>query len=199
MIAVRDPAESDVGSDPPRQSPVTLPVESIAMVARWKPVHLGHAAVLRGLSDAAGRVVIGIGSSNKYDARNPFSAAETSEMIRRVLAGRTNYTLIEVPDLGNGPRWRLMVRDLFGPLDAFVTANDYVRSLMQDLYPLLHPAALVAPRDRSRLTGTQVRRAMLAGGSDWQALVPRCVADYLIENGLVERLRREFPENDVGD
>ncbi len=40
---------------------------------------------------------------------------------------------------------------------------------------------------------------MLAGGSDWQALVPRCVADYLIENGLVERLRREFPATDVGD
>lgn len=181
-----------------RYAEVSLPVERIAMVARWKPVHLGHAAVLRGLSDAAAEVLIGIGSSNKYDRRNPFTAAETAEMIRRILAGRANYQLIEVPDLGNGPRWRLMVRDLMGPLDAFVTANDYVHGLMQDLYPVIHPASLVAPRDRSRLTGTQVRQAMLHGGDGWQALVPRCVADYLIEHNLVERFRREFPDPESG-
>ena len=116
-------------------------------------------------------------------------------MIRSVLAGRDNYTLIEVPDLGNGPKWRLMVRDLCGPLQAFVTANDYVHGLMRDLYPVIHPARLVPPRERTRLSGTDVRRAILAGGDDWQRLVPRCVADYLCQNGLIERFRREFGAN----
>lgn len=187
-------AQAGVTEGGRRFASITFPVARMAMVARWKPVHLGHAAVLRGLSDAASEVLIGIGSSNKYDARNPFTAAETAEMIRRLLAGRTNYQLIEVPDLGNGPRWRLMVRDLMGPLDAFVTANDYVHGLMADLYPVIHPASLVAPRDRSRMTGTQVRRSMLAGGEAWQDLLPRCVADYLIEHHLVERFRREFAD-----
>lgn len=193
----------DAATSPPsparRFAKIQLPVERIAMVARWKPVHLGHAAVLRGLSDAGRQVIIGIGSSNKYDARNPFSAAETAAMIGRVLAGRSNYTVIEVPDLGNGPKWRLMVRELCGPLDAFVTANDYVHGLMEEFYPIVHPAALLDPRDRSRLTGTQVRRAMLAGGDDWQKLVPRCIADYLIEQKLLDRFRREFPDSQLGD
>lgn len=185
------------------ETPVRLPVERIAMVARWKPVHLGHAAVLRGLSDAAQHALIGIGSSNRHDADNPFSAAETQDMIRRVLAGRDNYSLFEVPDLGNGPKWRLLVRDLIeeqlatrgGRLGAFVTANDYVRDLMQGIYPVVHPIVIVAPRDRTRLTGTAVRKAMLQGGDDWRRLVPRCVADYLDEHNLVERFRREFPAN----
>lgn len=184
-------------------APVRLPVERIAMVARWKPVHLGHAAVLRGLSDSAQHALIGIGSSNRHDANNPFSAAETADMIRRVLAGRDNYSLFEVPDLGNGPKWRLLVRDLIeeqlatrgGRLGAFVTANDYVRDLMQGIYPVVHPIVIVAPRDRTRLTGTAVRNAMLQGGDDWRRLVPRCVAEYLDEHNLIERFRREFPVN----
>jgi nicotinamide-nucleotide adenylyltransferase len=162
---------------------VRLPVARLAMVARWKPVHLGHAAVLRGLSDQAEHALIGIGSSNQYSRDNPFTAKETAAMIRRVLAGRDNYSLFEVPDLGNGPKWRILVRDLIeaqletlgGPLGAFVTANDYVRSLMQGLYPTVHPVELVAPRDRTRLSGTEVRQAMLD------------------ENHLVDRFRREFP------
>lgn len=190
-----------MGSVVSEQRVVPPPVHRIAMVARWKPVHLGHAAVLRGLSDAAEHALIGIGSSNQHNRDNPFSAAETADMIRRVLAGRQNYSLFEVPDLGNGPKWRLMVRDLIedqlralgGSLGAFVTANDYVQALMQDLYPVIHPVHLVAPRDRTRLSGTDVRHAMLRGGEDWRALVPRCVADYLDEHHLVERFRREFP------
>jgi nicotinamide-nucleotide adenylyltransferase len=43
------------------------------MVARWKPVHRGHAVVLRALSDRAEQALIGIGSSNRYDSRNPFT------------------------------------------------------------------------------------------------------------------------------
>src|SRR4030042_230593 len=100
------------------------------MVARWKPVHLGHAAVLRGLRAAADEILIGLGSSNRYDARNPFTPAETADMIRLVLGQERDYRLIEVPDLNDGPRWRLMILERFGALDVFVTANGYVASLL---------------------------------------------------------------------
>ena len=75
-------------------------VERIAMIARWKPVHLGHAAVLEALADRADHAIVGIGSPNKYDASNPFTADETAAMIRLVLDGRDNVELVEVPDLG---------------------------------------------------------------------------------------------------
>jgi nicotinamide-nucleotide adenylyltransferase len=166
-------------------------LDRIGMVARWQPVHLGHAPVLRALCDGAARALIGIGSANRYDLRNPFSLQEREEMIRLTLDGRSNYELIPVPDLDDGPRWRLMILDLFGPLDLFVTANPYVASLLSGDYPLLDPVELVAEEERIPLNGTMVRQEM-ACGPGWRDLVPKRVAEYIADGGLEERFRREF-------
>jgi nicotinamide-nucleotide adenylyltransferase len=161
------------------------------MVARWKPVHIGHAAVLEALVARGDSVTIGIGSSNRYDVSNPFSAAETADMIRAVLGDHRDYTLVDVPDLGHGPRWRAMVVEMLGPLDLFFTANAYVRSLLRADYPVAHPAWIVAPERRTAVDGTSVRLAM-ARGDDWRPLVPPAVARLLAERGLADRFRRDF-------
>ncbi len=166
----------------------------LGMIARWKPVHLGHAAVLEALVEHADEVLIGIGSSNRYDIRNPFTPEESEAMIRLVLDRadrREGYSVLPVPDLGHGPRWRAMVVDLFGPLDLFVTANDYVRDLMREVYRVVHPVQLVPPERRIPLDATAVRRAM-AQGEGWRSLVPAAVAEYLEAEGLDRRFRREF-------
>lgn len=162
------------------------------MVARWKPVHLGHAAVLRGLVRHSEHALIGIGSANKYDRDNPFTAHETQEMIERVLVGHRNFSILHVPDLGHGPRWRAMVREMMGPVDLFVTANAYVHSLMREVYPILHPVHLIAAHERTRLSGTMARQAMAQPDESWRELVPACIAEYLTEKQLVDRFRREF-------
>lgn len=161
------------------------------MIARWKPVHLGQSAVLDALTSRADHALIGIGSSNRYDVQNPFTADETAAMIRLALAGRTNYSIHEVPDLGHGPRWRAMVTEMFGHLDLFVTANAYVRSLLMDVYTVVHPVWLVAPERRIAVDGTMVRRRM-ARGEDWQGLVAPEIAEHLEKAGLFDRFRREF-------
>lgn len=165
--------------------------ERIGMVARWRPVHRGHVPVLRALCTRADHALIGIGSSNRYNARNPFTLDETRAMIHRVLAGYEPYTLVPVPDLDDGPRWRVMVAGLFGPLDLFVTANPYVADLMDGTYEVAHPITLIPKSARVPISGAMVRRAM-ARGENWQALVPPTVADYITERGLDERFRREF-------
>lgn len=164
---------------------------ALGMVARWKPVHLGHAAVLRGLLAAAPRVVLGIGSANRYDARNPFTAAETRDMIRLVIGDAPGVAIHDVPDLGDGPRWRAMVAEMMGPLDAFVTDNPYVASLMAEACRVMRPVEFVAPDHRIALDGTTVRRAM-SQGDGWRPLVPPPVAEYIVSHGLDARFRREF-------
>ncbi|MCC7541571.1 MAG: hypothetical protein IT379_35460 [Deltaproteobacteria bacterium] len=166
-------------------------VDRVAMIARWKPVHLGHAAVLEGLARAGRHVVVGIGSSNVYDARNPFTAGETRSMLALVLGDLPHVEVREVPDLGHGPRWRAMVVDMLGPLDVFFTANAYVKSLLERDYRVVHPVHLVPPERRVRIDGTMVRRAMLAG-EDWRSLVPPAVAEWLDAQGLVTRFLREL-------
>lgn len=163
----------------------------LGMVARWKPVHLGHAAVLRALVRRADFVRIGLGSSNILDSRSPFTAAESAEMIRRVLGPSKNYALIEVPDLFDGPRWRKMVVERFAPLDYFITANRYVRDLLKEDWQVIHPVHLLEEHERIAMDGTQVRKAM-ALGQDWKAMVPEEVALYLEEEKIVERVVTMF-------
>jgi nicotinamide-nucleotide adenylyltransferase len=161
-------------------------------VARFKPVHLAHAAILDGLCERFDEVLVGLGSSNRYGPRNPFTVEETAGMVRRALGARAaQVRLVEVPDLGHGPRWRAMVLGLFGPLDLFVSANDYVRGLMAEVYPLAHTLDVIPPERRVRVDGETIRRAW-ARGEPWEHLVPPGVATYLDERGLPERFRREF-------
>ena len=167
-------------------------VARLGMVARWRPVHRVHAAILRGLCVRAERVLIGIGSSNRYNEANPFTPAETAEMIRLVLGPEMERVdLVEIPDLGDGPRWAAMVREMMAPLDLFVSANAWVRDLVAEFWPVLHPIHFIPEEERAPISGTLVRGAM-AAGEDWQELVPPEVADYLREHELVSRLRREF-------
>jgi nicotinamide-nucleotide adenylyltransferase len=167
------------------------PVDRIGMIARWRPVHRGHVPVLCALCERAAHALIGIGSSNRYDLRNPFTLAETKAMIGLVLSDYPNYSLIPVPDLDDGPRWRTMVIDLFGPLDLFVTDNPYVTTLLAADYRVLRPVELVPDDEKIPLDGAMVRRAM-ARGLGWQELVPTEIAAYIAANGLDDRFRREF-------
>ncbi len=161
------------------------------MVARWRPVHRGHTPVLRALCARSGHALIGIGSSNRYNARNPFTLEETIDMIQLALTGHEDFTLVPVPDLDDGPRWRAMIIEMFGPLDLFVTDNPYVASLLGKDYRVVRPVALVPEEERIAVNGTIVRRKM-ARGHDWQGLVPQEIADYITSRKLDERFRREF-------
>lgn len=179
---------------PPPPSDLPQRVDRLAMVARWRPVHLGHAAVLRSLLERAEHVIVGIGSPNRYDLRNPWTGPEVRHMLELVepqAVASGHLELVEVPDLGDGPRWAAMVVELWDPVDLFVTANPWVWSLLEHTWTLCHPVHLVPEHRRVPLTGTMVRRAM-ARGEDWQAMVPPAVARWLQHQGLVDRFRREF-------
>jgi nicotinamide-nucleotide adenylyltransferase len=164
---------------------------SIGMIARWKPVHLGQAVVLRALCSMGDHTRIGIGSSNRYNARNPFTLAETESMLRLTLAGRDNFSIIPVPDLDDGPRWRLMVLGLFGELDLFVTDNPYVANLLRNDYRVIRPVELIPSEEQVRVDGSMVR-ALMAQGEGWQAWVEEGCANFIQQNKLDERFRREF-------
>ena len=166
-------------------------LNTIGMIARWKPVHLGHAAILRALHSNAESILIGIGSSNRYNLRNPFTLEETKDMLNLVLDEPNSYTLIPVPDLDDGPRWRVMVKEIFGELDLFVTDNPYVANLLREDYRVIRPVELIPRADHIRVDGTTIR-AMMARGEDWKSLVPERVAEYITSNQLDVRFRKEF-------
>ncbi len=170
----------------------------LGCIGRFKPLHLGSTAMLDGICSQASEIIIGIGSTNKYNARNPWTAEESAAMIHSYLRPRSNqYSLVQVPDFAHlpeyadGQTWRKYVREHFGLLDGFVTRNGYVQELLKDDYRILDTLTLIPQAYRRPIKGSLVRLEMARFG-DWQSLVPREVADYLEENGLVERFRQEF-------
>lgn len=174
------------------------PLGKIGLVGRFKPLHLGGYRLLEAACQQADKVVIGIGSANKYNLRNPFTAEESEAMINASLKNRfSNYQTVQIPDFAqipeysDGQRWKEYIRENFGSLDYFVSGNDYVRDLLKDSYPLLYPGEIVPRENWIKLRATQVRYEMARFG-DWKALVPPEVAFYLKDNGIVERFRDEF-------
>ncbi len=170
----------------------------IGVVGRFKPLHKGGALMLEAACENADYVIIGIGSSNKYNVRNPFTAEESKEMIDRYLSSRfDNYSIIFIPDFGHipeysdGQKWRKYMLNAYGKLDHFVSGNDYVRNLLKEDYDIIHPGSLIPKEKHLMLRATEVRVEMARHGN-WKAFVPEEVVNYLEDNGLVERFRKEF-------
>ncbi len=164
---------------------------SVAILGRWQPVHLGHQAALQALCERFENVLVGIGSANVHDYRNPFSLGEVTEMLRLSLAAYSNYRLAPIPDVHAEPEWRRLAIDTFGNSARLVTANPYVRSLLEGQFSISRPVDFI-PNDRKiAVTATMVRREMARGGN-WQSLVPAETAAYILQNRLDQRFRREF-------
>ncbi len=170
----------------------------VGVIGRFKPLHNGGALMLDAVCENADHVLIGLGSSNKYNLRNPFTIEESAGMVQAYLSPRySNYQLVPVPDFGHvpefsdGKKWKEYVKEHFGALDYFVSGNAYVSDLFKDTYVIIHPSVFIPKEKHLKIRATEVRLKM-ARYEDWQALVPETVASYLETNGLVDRFRKEF-------
>jgi len=173
----------------------------VAAIGRFKPLHLGGAAMLESMCESADQVLIGVGSCNKYNLRNPFTAQESEEMIDSYLGPRfDNYSVLQVPDFAqldvegakDGSLWKNHVLKEFGTLDAFVSGNPYVAKLLGDEYEIVHPTTLIDPSKHIRLRAGMVRLAMAQGDERYALMMPTEVHNYMIKNNLVERFCKEF-------
>jgi nicotinamide-nucleotide adenylyltransferase len=164
----------------------------VGLIGRFKPLHNGGYELLEAVCKKADRVIIGIGSSNKYNSINPFTASETEAMIRAALYPQfSNFDIIYLPDFGNSEQWKDEVRKNFGNLDYFVSGNQYVAEILKEDYRILHPFDLIPKNRQLKLNSTEVR-IKIAKDKNWRRLVPEAVAGYLEKNHLIERFIREF-------
>lgn len=172
--------------------------KTLGLIGRFKPLHKGGYALLTAACEKAEHVIIGIGSVNKYNLRNPFYPEEVEGMINAALQSEhKNYHLVRVqdfahiPEYADGRHWADCIAKIFGPLDAFISGNPYVQGLLKDTYQIVTPENIVPKKCWIKLRATEVRATMASYGS-WQSLVPDSVAEYLENKGLVSRFQREF-------
>jgi nicotinamide-nucleotide adenylyltransferase len=171
--------------------------QMLGIIGRFKPFHNGGFSLLESACKNSKHVIIGIGSSNKHNIRNPFTAKETKEMIKLALKEFSNYDFVYIPDFAqihdfeDGYKWKEYVLEKFGKLDCLISGNGFVREQLKDDYKLLYPYEIIPEEKRFNIRATDVRIEIARFG-DWKKLVPSAVSLYLENNGLIERFRNEF-------
>lgn len=170
----------------------------LGVIGRFKPLHNGGALMLEHACNSAEQAIIGIGSCNKYNIRNPFTAEETKDILEAYLSPRfRNYEIVfvqdyaHIPEYSDGQKWRQETAKKFNGIDAFITGNEWTAELLKQDYKIIHPAELIPEEKWVPLRATMVRIAM-ARGEDWQRYTPEPVAKYIQENRLDKRFRKEF-------
>ncbi|MFT4304413.1 MAG: hypothetical protein ACMXYG_07640 [Candidatus Woesearchaeota archaeon] len=172
--------------------------KKLGVIGRFKPLHLGAAVMLDEMCINADEVVIGVGSSNKYNFRNPFTFDETKEMIEAYLNPKYhNFSVVaiddyaHIPEHKDGKKWVEEVVARMGDIDAFVTGNPYSADLLRDRYDIIVSYEFIPKEKHVMISGTMVRNA-LATNHGWEKLLPVEVRDYIKKNQLDIRFRNEF-------
>jgi nicotinamide-nucleotide adenylyltransferase len=159
-------------------------------VGRFQPFHLGHLKAIKDVLKEVEELVIVIGSAQySHNSSNPFTAGERLVMVRRALeeAGidYSRLWVVPVPDVHLHMLW---VADLEGYTPRFnvVFSNEpLTRRLFTEAG---YKVKSIRFFERKLYTSTLIREKMLKDES-WTTLVPKSVADFIIEIDGVNRLR----------
>lgn len=158
---------------------------------RFNPPHSGHLQVIKHLlARECSELVVAIGSAlASHEPRNPFTGGERLLMLKAMLeeAGLAEKcVIVQVPDVVGSYAATANNVLLLAPKFDVVFTN---RKVIADLFTGYGFAVKSFPDfEKTKYSSTNVREAML-GNKSWKQLVPPAVAEWLEENGGVQRMR----------
>ncbi len=158
---------------------------------RFQPFHKGHLEVTKLILNDYDEIVFAIGmSTESHTPRNPFTAGERIEMIRRALSSE-GYSLsrvitVTVPTMEVHISSVHSVIHMCPKVDAVYIGNPIVaRAFIESGVKVVIPK----PVKRDKYNGTLIRSLMAKGDPGWRELVPKAVAEYLDEIDACSRLK----------
>jgi nicotinamide-nucleotide adenylyltransferase len=148
-------------------------------IGRFQPYHNGHQSVLEHIATQVDEIIIGVGSAQlSHSVNNPFTSGERVLMITRALSSLgCPFYVIPIEDIRRNALWVAHVRSMTPPFDACYSSNPLVVQLFREAGVDVQSPAMY---ERELLSGTEIRRRMLAG-EPWKELVPRAVVQVLDE------------------
>jgi len=161
---------------------------SALLIGRFQPFHIGHLEVIKTISRQCDRLIVGIGSAQlSHTFENPFTAGERHLMINRALhdEGLDNYFLVPMVDINRYAVWVAHVQSLVPPFQDVYTNTPLTRRLFEEAGYNVRSAPLF---NREVYSGTEIRKRIISG-KEWEHLVPKGVAETIIEVGGDQRLR----------
>jgi nicotinamide-nucleotide adenylyltransferase len=147
-------------------------------IGRFQPFHNGHMLVIQGMAKVCKKIVIAIGSSDKHDADNPWTAEQRKDMIQRALQARDiipmfDVVFIEVPDQKSDHDWATHVLELAGPVDVLWSGNKDTQECFEGKLEIKNIVEVPG------ISSTKIRELMAKNDWTWQDYVPEAVASAI--------------------
>ncbi len=147
------------------------------VIGRFQPFHNGHKFLIEEALKLCDQIIIGIGSSNKSDEKNPYSAKERAKHIKKFLKEEhLEEKVIAVLKLYDNPDDDVWFENLYkktGPFDVTIGNNPWNNGIIER-----HgiPAVYIGFHKRRTLEGIKIR-ALMKQNKKWEERVPQ----YLVE------------------
>lgn len=159
-------------------------------VGRFQPFHIGHLDAIKYVLKEVDELVIVIGSAQySHNSNNPFTAGERQVMIRRALleanVDLSKLWIVPVPDVHLHMLWVSAVEGYTPRFNVLYSNEPLTRRLFMEAGYEVKNIPLF---DRKIYISTLVREKMNRDES-WTELVPKSVADFILEIDGVNRLR----------
>jgi nicotinamide-nucleotide adenylyltransferase len=157
------------------------------LIGRFQPFHLGHLDAVKFALSNVDELLIGIGSSNRFnEKRNPFTADERREMIESSLDGVTlkKVRIYYIPDVNDHERWTHHVDEIVPSYDMVFSNDEFTHTLFGKRGIKVISVPL---KQREILSGTDIR-GKIRDNLDWSGLVPEGTKKVLLKIDAKNRL-----------
>jgi len=156
-------------------------------IGRFQPFHNGHLYVLKKALGLAEKVIIGIGSSNIQNEKNPWNFETRKKMIQSIIKHQDLQNKIQavwaIPDVFDNDKWgNMIVESLYsegvlGSEIVVVGNNDWTNNIMRMKGLLVVEPGLFK---RNELEGLLIRQLMGKHDMTWKNKVPISVVKCLL-------------------
>jgi nicotinamide-nucleotide adenylyltransferase len=160
------------------------------ILGRFQPFHKGHLYLIKKALKQADKVVIAVGSSNKYDHDNPLTYRTRLKILKKVIAEEgleeKIITIIPLADNPNDDLWLKQLLKKTGGFNIVFGNNAWPNGILKKAgFQILEVPYL----NRPIYQGVYIRKLVKEEGS-WQRRVP----PYLIT--IIQRqLMKKMPKN----
>lgn len=148
------------------------------VIGRFQPFHLGHKFLIDESLKIADKIIIGIGSSNKSDEKNPWDSKTRKKMVSDFvnLEGLSSRVvkIILLHDNPDDDVWFANLVKKTGPFDVTIGNNPWNNGIIER-----HgiPAVEIGFKNRRLWEGVKIRR-LIKNRKKWEDRVPQ----YLVKN-----------------
>ncbi|HSA97781.1 MAG TPA: nicotinamide-nucleotide adenylyltransferase [Candidatus Nitrosotenuis sp.] len=157
------------------------------LIGRFQPFHLGHLDAVKFALSIVDELLIGIGSSNKFnEKRNPFTADERRQMIESSLDEATlgKVRIHYIPDMNDHEKWTYQIDEIVPKYDVVFSNDEFTHTLFGKRGIKIISVPL---KQREVLSGTDIR-VRIRDGMDWFGLVPEGTKKVLLKINAKDRL-----------